>query len=157
VSTDASKEGQLEKDRDFELALLDAGIVPHYLPTRETPKKPDDPESGFVISQKGVDVNIALDCLDIGHANRYDVAALFTGDEDFVPLVRKVTSLGKRVLIAGYEIEPWLGDDGNSHRGSFVSRKLKEVASYTLNFNHLVKDSDWKNDVRALFFRPKGS
>lgn len=155
VSTEAAREGQLEKDRGFELALLDAGIVPHYLPLREIPKNADDPDAGFMISQKGVDVNIALDSLDLAHANRYDVAVLFTGDEDFVPLVRKVTSLGKRVLVAHFDVENWTGDDGKPHRGTFVSRKLKDVASYTLNMNHLVKDTDWKNDVKALFFKPK--
>lgn len=155
LSTDAAREGQLEKDRDFELGLLDAGISPHYLALRETPKDPANAEAGFTISQKGVDVNIALDCLDLAHGDRYDVAVLFTGDEDFVPLVRKVTSLGKRVLVAHFQIDSWKGENGVNQNGTYVSRKLNDVASYTLNLNLLVKDPDWKNDVRALFFKPK--
>lgn len=152
MSTDAALGDQLEKDRDFELALIDAGIIPHFLPVRETPKDSNNPAAGYLLSQKGVDVNIALDCLDIAHSDRYDVAIIIAGDEDFVPLVRKVTALGKRVLIAHFEIDPWTDDHGRPRKGTWCSRKLKDAASYVLNFNQLVEDRDWKTDVKALFF-----
>lgn len=152
VSTAAARPDQLEKERSFELSLVDAGIVPHYLPVRETPRDKNDPSAGFLLSQKGVDVNIALDCLDIAHSNRFDVAALVAGDEDFVPLVRKLTAIGKRVLVIYFEIEQWQDEKGGFHNATFCSRKLREAASYTLSLNQLVKNTDWKNDVKALFF-----
>jgi len=152
MSTDAALTDQLEKDRDFELALIDAGIVPHFLPVRETQKDANNPAAGYSLSQKGVDVNIALDCLDIAFSDRYDVAVLIAGDEDFVPLVRKVTAMGKRVLVAYFDIETWKDDTGKQRRATFCSRKLQDAASYLLNFNQIVEDRDWKTDVKALFF-----
>lgn len=150
----AARPDQSEKERAFESALVDAGIVPHFLAARETPKDPEDFSAGFTLAQQGVDVNIALDCLDMAHSDQFDVAVLIAGDEDFVPLVRKLTALGKRVIIAYFEIEEWKDENEHSHRATFCSRKLRDAASYTLNLNQLVDDSNWKNDMKALFIRP---
>jgi len=56
---------------------------------------------------------MALDVLDFAHDDRFDVAVLITGDGDFVPLVRKITSLGKQALLAHFEIQPWTDDRGS--------------------------------------------
>jgi uncharacterized LabA/DUF88 family protein len=147
---------QLKADRGFELALIQGGVVPHYLPVRETPKVGPAPEDRhFNLAQKGIDVQYALDVLDYAHTNRFDVAVLVTGDADFVPLVRKITSIGKHALIAHFQIEPWIDSRGLSHSGTFCSRDLLDAASWSLNFNHLVMDRDWKDDVKGLFFQPK--
>ena len=38
LTTNVAQADQLEKERDFEMALIAAGIVTHYLPVTETPK-----------------------------------------------------------------------------------------------------------------------
>src|SRR2546426_8467353 len=38
TSTNVATADALHKERDFEMSLIRAGIVPHYLPVRETPK-----------------------------------------------------------------------------------------------------------------------
>jgi uncharacterized LabA/DUF88 family protein len=149
---------QLEKERDFEMWLVGAGIIPHYLPVRETSKAinpGEDPK--FSLAQKGVDVNIAIDVLDLAHANRFDVAVLITGDEDFVPLVRRITSLDKHAMIAHFQIQPWTDERGAQHRGTFASRALLDAASWCLDFNQFIRDSDWKAEAKAMFFMPKQS
>jgi len=158
MTTTVAETDQLEKDRDFEMALVAAGIVPHYLPVKETPKATSGSEEvRYSIAQKGVDVQLALDVLDYAHEDRFDVAVLITGDEDFVPLVRRVTSLGKHVLLAYFEINGWKDDRGDSHRPTFASRALIDAASWSLNFNQFVKDKDWKTELATLFFKPKSS
>lgn len=156
ASVQAIDVDQLKADRGFELALIQGGVVPHYLPVRETAKAGAAPEERqFTLTQKGIDVQYALDVLDYAHTDRFDVAILVTGDADFVPLVRKITSIGKHALVAHFQIDSWTDSRGQNHRGTFCSRDLLEAASWSLNFNHLVKDRDWKDDVKGLFFQPK--
>jgi uncharacterized LabA/DUF88 family protein len=156
ATTKAIGPDQLEKERDFEMALIAAGVVPHYLAVTEKLKPGGDPaDPEYVLAQKGVDVKLALDVLDFAHENRLDVAALVTGDGDFVPLVRKITSLGKQALIVHFDIAPWTDSKGFPHRGVYCSRALIDAASWSLNLNHFVKDPDWKTEVKALFFQPK--
>lgn len=159
VSTAASRgDGQLQRERDFELSLIDSGIVPHYLPTRETLRSESDPAAGYSLQQKGVDVNIALDCVDLAHADRYDVAVLFTGDEDFVPIARRITSLGKRVVVCHFEIPDGVwADTGKPYRGSYASSKLRRAASHAISLNQIVKDSAWEAEARRMFFTPRAS
>jgi uncharacterized LabA/DUF88 family protein len=158
TTTQAAKPDQLEKERDFELSLVAAGLTPHYLPVRETPKAgAAGSEPQFTLAQKGVDVNIAIDVLDLAHADRFDVAILVTGDEDFVPLVCRITSIDKHALLAHFQIEPWTDEKGVSHRGTFVSRALQDASSWCLNFNNFVKDPDWKSEAKSLFFMPKSA
>lgn len=155
TTTNVASPDHLEKERDFEMALIAAGIIPHYLPVSETPRLgvgPDDFK--WQLAQKGVDVQLAIDVLDSAHQDRYDVAVLVTGDGDFVPLVRRVTSLNKQALIAHFEIEPWTDDRGIPHRGTYASRGLLDAASWTLNFNQWIKDPDWRTEAKALFFKP---
>lgn len=156
LTTNVAHSDQLEKERDFEMALISAGIVTHYLPVRETPKPGTGPDDiSYNIAQKGVDVELAIDVLDAAHEDRYDVAVLVTGDGDFVPLVRRITSLNKHALVAHFDIGQWIDDRGQNHRPTHCSRALIDASSWSLNFNHLVNDPDWKTEVKSLFFKPK--
>ncbi|MFV8753618.1 NYN domain-containing protein [Nannocystaceae bacterium ST9] len=157
ATTRAADDFQLRKDRDFEMSLIDAGIVPHYLPLRETRRRGigDEPPR-YELSQKGIDVELALDVLDLAHHDRFDICVLITGDADFVPLVRKLTALGKQVLLAYFHIDPWVDPRGNQHRPTYASQKLVDVATHQLNFNELVVDEHWREAADALFFVPRG-
>lgn len=156
TSVQAADIEQLQNERRFELALIQGGVVPHYLPVRETPKAGAGAEERqFTLAQKGIDVQYALDVLDYAHTNRFDVAVLVTGDADFVPLVRKITSIGKHAVVAHFEIDSWKDKRGLSHRPTRCARDLLDAASWSLNFNHIVKDRDWKDDIKTLFFQPK--
>lgn len=158
LTTNVASNEQLERERDFEMALISAGVVPHFLPVSETavPGGAAD-QIKYKLAQKGVDVELAIDVLDAAHENRYDVAVLLTGDADFVPLVRRITSLNKHALIAHFEIAEWCDDRKLNHRPTYCSRALIDAASWSLNFNNLVKDPDWKTEVKSLFFKPKVS
>ena len=48
--------------------------------------------------EKGVDVSLAVDMLTMAFDGHFDVALLLSADADFVPLVKKVQAVGKRVV-----------------------------------------------------------
>lgn len=54
------------------------------------------------LGQKGVDVNIAADMVDLAYKNAFDSAILVSGDSDFVPAIQYVKSLGKIVGVASF-------------------------------------------------------
>ena len=49
--------------------------------------------------EKKTDINIACEMLTDAYENRFDVSFLVSGDSDLVPLVEKVTGMGKKVII----------------------------------------------------------
>ena len=54
---------------------------------------------------KGDDIHLALDMLKDAWENKYDVAILFSGDEDFTQLVKYVKEKKKEVeIISFYEL-----------------------------------------------------
>ncbi len=117
-TTSQADERQLHVERNRQHDLIHASIEPKYLPMSQS--------SG----EKGVDVALAVDAMQIALAGTIDVAALVSGDGDFVPLVRALTKQGVRVLIVSFEYD----DEG---RRSFANGRLLNAASYALNLNAL--------------------
>jgi len=52
--------------------------------------------------EKGVDVSIAMDMLELAYNNAYDTAVLVSHDEDFCELVERVQRIGKSVDVCGF-------------------------------------------------------
>lgn len=50
--------------------------------------------------EKGVDVSLACDLVDLARRDMFDVAYLVSGDADFCPSVAIARSIGKRVFVA---------------------------------------------------------
>lgn len=53
-----------------------------------------------VYREKGVDVALACDLVDLALADKYDLAYVMSGDGDFVPAARMAQASGKRVFAA---------------------------------------------------------
>jgi uncharacterized LabA/DUF88 family protein len=53
---------------------------------------------------KGDDIYLATDMLSFAYENVYDAAILVSGDGDFVPVIKKVQKLGKRVENAYFSV-----------------------------------------------------
>src|SRR5258706_81509 len=84
-------EDKLRLDRKRHQDLLHAGIEPKNVPMSETQ------------GEKGVDVYMAVETLQVGLDDKIDIAILVTGDGDFVPLVRALMKNGVKVVIAYFE------------------------------------------------------
>ena len=64
--------------------------------------------------EKQVDVHLATDLVDCAHRDQYDIAYLFSADEDFVPAVKIARRCGKRVVAASARPGTQLSDAVNA-------------------------------------------
>jgi len=124
---------QLRFDRNLHHDLMHAGVEPRYLPMSDTR------------GEKGVDVALAVDALQIGLGNTIDIAVLVTGDGDFVPLVRALNKQGVRVLVAYFKFET---QDGKK---SFINERLLSVVNYAVDINALENEREYKQAFKSLF------
>lgn len=122
--TAAKAANQLESDRFVDQLLMWAGIVSHYYPMNENASPPEE---------KGIDVWLALEAYDLAVHKRFDVLALIAGDQDFVPLVRKVNGIGTRVMVIGADVQ-WTDPSGRPNYIN-VSQRLIGEASYPILIN----------------------
>jgi uncharacterized LabA/DUF88 family protein len=126
-------EDNLRKDRKMHIDLLHAGIeLKNFLMAEQTKK------------EKGIDVYMALETLQVGLDNKIDIAILVTGDGDFVPLVRALMKNGVRVLIAYFKYE-------ESDHKSYANERLINSANYSIDINGLENDRDFKTDFKTMF------
>jgi uncharacterized protein (TIGR00288 family) len=56
-----------------------------------------EPRPGGLYVEKGVDIAMAIDILDLAYHNTYDTALLITGDGDFAKAVQIVQRMGKHI------------------------------------------------------------
>jgi len=129
-------ERQLRNDRNLYNDLMYTGIEPKYLPMTASQK------------EKGVDVALAIDALQIGLDRKIDIAILVTGDADLIPLVRALMKQGIRVMAAYFEYE-------TATRKSFIDPRLLNVCNYELNISALEKDKDFRTTFKGLFRKPE--
>lgn len=82
---------------------------------------------GDTYVEKGVDVALAIDLLDLAYHNTYDTAILITGDGDFSKAVQIVQRMGKHVE--------------NASTRSCLSRYLQQTCDRTI-----ILDTDFLSD-----------
>src|SRR6266571_23496 len=132
TSKDATVD-QLKRDRNRHHDLMHAGVEPKYLPMSQKH------------GEKGVDVALAVDALQVGLGRMIDVAVLVTGDGDFVPLVRALNKQGVRVPAAYSALERKEG------RKSFINERWREAANYAFDIAPLGSSKEHKLDFATLF------
>lgn len=74
------------------------------------------------LKEKGVDVALAMDVLELALEDGYDTAVVISHDEDFCELVDRVQRRGKRVAIGGFR--------------SRISGKLIDVADIIIDLEN---------------------
>ncbi|MBI3945041.1 MAG: NYN domain-containing protein [Armatimonadetes bacterium] len=130
-----AEEKQLRSDRNLYHDLMHAGIDPKFIPM---------PQSGS--GEKGADVALAIDAMQIGLEGKVDIAVLVTGDADFVPLARALMKQSVRVMAAYFQY------DRGEHRG-FINERLLNVCNYSINVNAMETDKDFRAIFKGLFRR----
>ena len=135
--------GRLYAERAFNDVLMNEGVTTHYLPI---PGK----------TEKGIDVWLSLEAFELTMYKQYDVLVLIAGDSDFLPLVRKVNSLGTRVMVLGWHFR--YTDDLGRERTTATSVKLRNEVTYPVAMHDLIDEADHRGDplIDGLFveFRP---
>jgi len=89
--------------------FLYEGVIYPMSPEKKKWYKDLSNKSGYVIKasfdkiafndaiEKKIDIKIAIDIISLAYEKAYDTAVLVSGDGDFVPVVKKVKKLNKKV------------------------------------------------------------
>ncbi|MCG7405034.1 MULTISPECIES: NYN domain-containing protein [Caballeronia] len=115
-------------DRVVDDMLMRENVTAHYLPMN------------FAGKEKGIDVWLALEAFDLSIHKHFDVVVLIASDSDYVPLVRKLKTLGIRVMIVTWTFTQSVSNgDAKPERPSTML--LKEV-SYRISMSEVIDKMD---------------
>ena len=149
---DASSQGNsLFYDRVFDDILMSEGITTHYLPVK--------PSFQGGKQEKGIDVWFALEAFELAFYKRFNVLVLIASDGDYVPLVRKLNTLGTRVMVLSWDFE--YTDKYGNNRITRTFQDLLEEVTYPIAMHEVIDNRVRKNEpmVNSLFVpkveRPK--
>lgn len=116
-------------DRVFDDILMSSGVTTHYSPLRSANGRRQE---------KGIDVWLALEAFEQALLRKLDVVVLIASDSDYVPLVRKLNSLGCRVMVMGWDFE--FTTDNGSQMVTRTSQDLLEESSYPTLMNLIIDE-----------------
>ena len=135
---EADARQKLYVERVFDDILMGEGVITHYLPMRRG-------------SEKGIDVWLALEAFEQSLYKHFDVLVLIAGDSDFVPLARKINSLGTRMMVLGWDFE--YTDATGQERETVTSKILLDEVSYPVMMHQIIENASRRDDptIRKLF------
>jgi uncharacterized LabA/DUF88 family protein/cold shock CspA family protein len=136
---------KVQSERIFEDILMRENIVTHYLPLRYSENN--------VWQEKGIDVWLALEAYELAIYKRFDVLVLVAGDGDYVPLVRKLNTLGTQVMLISWNYS-YYNEDGVVSE-TRTSRQLLEEVLYPVVMNERIDNESATDIVNDLFVREK--
>lgn len=94
---EAKEANKLLSERLFDDVLMNEGIITHYLPLRSN-------DEGKKI-EKGIDVAMSLDIYELSFLKKFEIVVLVVCDGDFAPLIKKLNSLGVKVMVLAWDFE----------------------------------------------------
>ncbi len=142
-SYEVQEQNRLFAERVFDDILMGESVVTHYLPVRVKDGR---------IEEKGIDLYLAMECYELAFYKRFDVVVLVACDGDFVPLVRKLSGLGSRVMVLGWDFE--YNDDRTGRvRKTVTSVDLLREATYPVSMHEIIDNKVSRNEsaVNNLF------
>jgi uncharacterized LabA/DUF88 family protein/cold shock CspA family protein len=137
---EASQKGnQLYYDRVFDDILMSEGVTTHYSPIK-----------GYK-QEKSVDLQLALEAFEMTLYKKFDVVVLIASDSDYVPLVRKINTLGTRVLLISWDFE--YTNDESHLVTTRTSQDLLEHINFPVAMHEIIEGRLHRNEtlVNSLF------
>lgn len=141
---EASQQGNsLFYDRMFDDILSSEGVTTHYLPVKTS-------QSG-VRHEKGIDVWLALEAFELAFYKRFNVLVLIASDGDYVPLIRKLNTLGTRVMVLSWDFE--YTNDYGKEMVTRTSQDLLEEVTYPVAMHEIIDNRVRRNEplINNLF------
>ena len=144
----AHERGVLKSERLWEDVLIREGVTLHFMPLTRSNVSSDHEE-------KGIDVWFALEAFELAMYKRFNVSVLITGDGDFVPLIRKLNTLGTRVMLLAWDFE--YEDNAGIMRTTRTSQHLINEVTYPVMMADEIDSRSRRNDplINNLFFKPR--
>jgi len=130
-------------ERAFDDILSSEGVTTHYLPIKTN-------KSG-VWQEKGIDVWLALEAFELAFYKRFNVLVLIASDGDYVPLIRKLNTLGTRVMVLSWDFE-YMNDSGKLVT-TRTSQDLLEEVTYPVAMHEIIDNRVKRSDplINGLF------
>ncbi len=137
-AADADDRDLLFRERVFDDVLVREGVTTHYLPLARE-------------GEKGIDVWLALEAYELAIYKRFNVVVLVASDGDFLPLVRKLNTIGTRVMVLGWDFK-YVDQNGND-RETRTAQVLLDEVTYSIMMNSIIDDRSAQRDpmVNGLF------
>jgi cold shock CspA family protein/uncharacterized LabA/DUF88 family protein len=131
---------KVQAERVFEDILMRENIVTHYLPLRYNENN--------VAQEKGIDVWLALEAYELSIYKHFDILVLVAGDGDYVPLVRKLHTLGTQVMLLSWDFS-YHNENGDMVETK-TSRALLEEVFFPV-YMHQRIDQNNSEYIKKLF------
>jgi len=145
-AADAEAAGKLKDQAAFDEVLIRAGVVQHYLPVgtdaRGRPR------------ERGIDVWLSVEALDLAIHKGFDVLALVACDGDYLPLLRKLSGLGVRTLVLAWDFQYEYEHGGERKiRETRTAQVLLEACTYPVMMVPIIDDRSRRDDplINGLF------
>ena len=129
AAMEAAAKDSLLNERLFEDVLMKEGVITHSLPLV---RRRDQS-----LAEKGLDVWFALETYELTLLKRYDVTVLVACDRDYLPLVRKLNTLGGCVMVLGWDFTHT--DEMGVERQTVTSIDLLAEATYPLAMHEIIE------------------
>ena len=141
-AADALERDMLYRERVWEDALIRAGVVTHFLPLG-------------LRGETGVDVSFALEAFELAMYKRFSVSVLVAGDGDYLPLIRKLHTIGTRTMILAWDFKYM--DETGVERETKTSQLLLDEATYKVEMHTEIEARSRKKDslISDLFVQRK--
>lgn len=142
-AVNANQGNALYYDRVFDDILSKEGVTTHYLPVKTS-------QSG-VRHEKGIDVWLALEAFELAFYKRFNVLVLIASDGDYVPLIRKLNTLGTRVMVLSWDFE--YTNDFGTKMTTRTSQELLEEVTYPVAMHEIIDNRVRRNEplINGLF------
>lgn len=136
----SQKNGLLYFERVFDDILMCEGVTTHYLPVKPVFGRKFD---------KGIDLWLALEAYELAFYKRFSVVVLIASDGDYVPLARKLNTLGIRVMLLGWDYE-YTDEESNTFVTKTSFDLITEV-TYPVAMHQVIDDNAEDVLIRKLF------
>jgi cold shock CspA family protein len=136
---------KVQSERIFEDILMRENIVTHYLPLKYLENN--------VWQEKGIDVWLALEAYELAIYKKFDILVLVAGDGDYVPLVRKLNTLGTRVMLICWDYSYY--NESGATAETRTSRQLLEEVLYPILMSERINNEPSAETINNLFVREK--
>jgi uncharacterized LabA/DUF88 family protein/cold shock CspA family protein len=136
---------KVQSERIFEDILMRENIVNHYLPLRYGENN--------TWREKGIDVWLALEAYELAIYKQFDMLVLVAGDGDYVPLVRKLNTLGTQVMLISWDYSYY--NENGTITETRTSRQLLEEVLYPIVMNERIDQQPSTDIINELFVREK--
>jgi uncharacterized LabA/DUF88 family protein/cold shock CspA family protein len=136
---------KVQSERIFEDILMRENIVNHYLPLRYGENN--------TWQEKGIDVWLALEAYELAIYKSFDMLVLVAGDGDYVPLVRKLNTLGTQVMLICWDYSYY--NENGTMSETRTSRQLLEEVLYPIVMTEKIDAKPSTDIINGLFVKEK--